>query len=285
MSRALLSFLLLVPLLVPLVAGAVEKCVDANGKISYLDICPPGSTRAPAKTDERLIPKPGAGTTVIQPEFKPTPEPSSGPVKVEPIPAPPSPPAPPPAPAAGPAPAAPAPAAAAPPTAPAETVAPVLPAVLPAAPADVQLTYYDVEGTDQASLIAALNARGAAQGQASWKLSYQYVPRRNARQCVVGKVTTKLELGMTLPRWAPPAGTSPELIGRWERFLKTLIAHQNARLDHARELERSLGPALAALEPARDCAALDAAVKARYAELEEHTKARAQEPATEIVFE
>jgi predicted secreted Zn-dependent protease len=90
---------------------------------------------------------------------------------------------------------------------------------------------------------------------------------------------------MTLPRWTPPAGAAPELLGRWERFMKTLITHQNARLDHARELERSLGPALAALEPARDCAALDAAVKARYAELEEQTKARAQEPAAEIVFE
>ena len=261
MSRALLSLLLLAPL----AAGAVEKCVDANGKISYLDVCPAGSTRAPAKTDEQLIPKPGAGTTVIKPEFKPTPEPATGPVKVEPIP-------PPPPPAAAPAPAAPA-AAAAP------------AAVIPEPPADVQLTYYDVEGTDQASLIAALNARGAAQGQASWKLSYQYVPRRNARQCVVGKVSTKLELGMTLPRWSPPAGTAPELIGRWERFLATLIAHQNARLDHARELERALGPALAALEPARDCAALDAEVKARYAELEAQTNARAQEPATEIVFE
>jgi predicted secreted Zn-dependent protease len=149
----------------------------------------------------------------------------------------------------------------------------------------VQVTYYDVEGDDQASLLAALNARGAAQGQASWKLSYQYVPRRNARECVVGSVSTKLELGMTLPRWTPPAGTAPELLGRWQRFLKALITHQNSRLDHARELESSLAPALAALEPARDCAALDAAVKARYTELEEKTKARSQEPAAEIVFE
>ena len=252
-------------LLAPLAAAAVEKCVDANGKISYLDLCPPGSTRAPAKTDDQLIPKPGAGTPVIKPEFKPTPEPATGPVKVEPIPAPPP----------APAPAAPAPAASA-----AEATP-----LLSEAPADVQVTYYDVEGTDQASLLTALNARGAAQGQASWKLSYQYVPRRNTRQCVVDKVSTKLELGMTLPRWTPPAGTPPELVGRWERFMKTLITHQNARLDHARELERALEPALAALEPARDCATLDAAVKARYAELEEQTKARAQEPAAEIVFE
>jgi len=70
-----------------------------------------------------------------------------------------------------------------------------------------------------------------------------------------------------------------------ERFLKALVAHQNARLDNARALERSLGPALAAVPPAADCAALDAAVKERYAALEEQTQAKAQEPVAEIVFE
>jgi predicted secreted Zn-dependent protease len=152
-------------------------------------------------------------------------------------------------------------------------------------PADVQLSYYDVEGTDQATLLSALNARGATQGQASWKLSYQYVPKRGLRDCTVGTVSTKLELGMTLPRWTPPAGTPPELIGRWERFLKALVAHQNARLDGARELERSLAPALASLAPAADCPALDAAVKERYAALEEETRAKSQQPVSEIVFE
>jgi predicted secreted Zn-dependent protease len=249
------SLLLLSGLVLSADLLAVEKCVDASGKISYVDICPPGTTRAPSKTDEQLIPKTGPGAPVIMPEIKPTPEPSTGAVTVKPIPPPPPPPLPTPA------------------------------AVLAEVPGDVQLAYYDVEGTDQASLLGALNARGATQGQASWKLSYQYVPKRGMRECAVGTVSTKLELGMTLPRWTPPGGTPPELIARWERFLKALVAHQNARLDHARELERSLGPALAAMPPAADCAALDAAVKERYAALEEQTQAKAQEPAAEIVFE
>jgi predicted secreted Zn-dependent protease len=235
---------------------ALEKCVDAAGNISYVDVCPKGTTRAPSKTDELLIPKTPPGTTVIKPEIQPIPEASPGaPVTVRPIPPPPPPPVPPPA------------------------------AVLAEVPKDVQLSYYDVEGADQASLLAALNARGTTQGQASWKLTYQYAPKRGMRECTVGTVSTKLELGMTLPRWAPPTGTAPELIARWERFLKALVTHQNARLEHARELERALGPALAALEPARDCPTLDAAVKERYAGLEEQARAKAQEPAAEIVFE
>jgi predicted secreted Zn-dependent protease len=235
---------------------ALEKCVDASGNISYVDVCPTGTTRAPSKTDEQLIPKTPPGTTVIKPEIQPIPEASPGaPVTVRPIPPPPPPPLPPPA------------------------------AVLAEVPKDVQLSYYEVEGADQASLLAALNARGVTQGQASWKLSYQYAPKRGMRECTVGPVSTKLELGMTLPRWTPPTGTAPELIARWERFLKALVAHQSARLEHARELERSLGPALAALQPARDCATLDATVKERYAALEEQARAKTQEPASEIVFE
>jgi predicted secreted Zn-dependent protease len=249
-------------LLAPLTAVAVEKCIDAKGKISYLDICPPDSTRAPAKTDDQFIQKPGAGTTVIKPEIKPTPEPASGPVKIEPIPPPPPPPPPPAASAA-------------------EVLAPVLPEV----PADVRLSYYEVQGADQASLLAALNASGAKHGQASWKLTYEYVPKRGMRECAVGSVSTKLELGMTLPRWTPPGGTPQELIARWERFLKALVAHQNARLDPARELERSLGTTLTSLEPARDCAALDSAVKERYATLEEQAKAKSQSGIEEIIFE
>jgi len=261
-SSSLLLVAALAAFLPPGQALAVEKCVDASGKISYLDVCPPGSTRAPAKTDERLVPKPGAGTSVIKPEIQPTPEPASGPVTVKPIPPPPPPPPPPAASAA-------------------EVLAPVLAEV----PADVQLSYYDVEGGDQASLLAALNTRGATQGQASWKLTYQYAPKRGARECAVGTVSTKLELGMTLPRWTPPRGTPPDLIARWERFLKALVAYQNGRLDNARDLERELGPALSAAPPAANCAALDAAVKERYAALEEQTRAKVEAPAAEIVFE
>ena len=79
---------------------------------------------------------------------------------------------------------------------------------------------------------------------------------------------------MTLPRWSPPAGAPADLLARWERYVNALLARQNAHLDHARQLERVLKPALASLPPAANCAALDAAVKERYASLEQESKAR-----------
>jgi predicted secreted Zn-dependent protease len=235
-------------------ASALEKCIGADGKISYLDVCPSGATRAPSKTDPQLIPPPHSGTSIIKPGIQPIPAPSPGaPITVKPVPPPP----------------------------------PPLPAVLAQAPAGVTLEYYDLEASDRASLINALNARGADLSRSSWKLAYQYQPGRELGHCVVGVVTTKLDLSMTLPRWAPPAGTPPELVERWQRYLISLMSYQDGRLERARELERALKPALAAVPPAADCAALDVAVRERYEALQQEVKARDVEPADtgKLVFE
>ena len=48
---------LIAPLLLPLPAQALEKCIAADGSVSYVDLCPAGTTRAPSKTDEQLVPK------------------------------------------------------------------------------------------------------------------------------------------------------------------------------------------------------------------------------------
>jgi len=244
------SFFFLAAIIFSGSALALEKCVGADGKISYRDRCPAG-TRAPSTTDEQLIPKPSPGTTIIKPEIQPIPAPSPrAPITVKPVPPPPA-------------------------------------VVLAKAPADVQLDYYDLDASDHASLVKALNARGADLVRSSWKLSYQYKPGRELGRCVVGAVTTKLELAMTLPRWSPPPGTPPELVERWARYVNALMSHQNSRLERARAFERALKPALAAVPPAVNCDVLDVEVYEVYAELQRQAQARDVEPAdtAKLVFE
>jgi predicted secreted Zn-dependent protease len=159
--------------------------------------------------------------------------------------------------------------------------------VLGEAPADVQIDYYDLEASDHASLVKALNARGSEVVRSSWKLAYQYQPGRELGRCVVAAVTTKLELAITLPRWAPPPGTPPALVERWARYVNALMSHQNTRLERAREFARALKPALAAVPPAANCDVLDVDVYERYAALQREEKARDVEPAdaAKLVFE
>jgi predicted secreted Zn-dependent protease len=133
----------------------------------------------------------------------------------------------------------------------------------------VKVEYYDVQGADQAALVQALNARSGGHAKSSWKLSYQYQPRREKGQCGVGSVLTQLDLAMTLPRWTPPGNAPAELAARWQKYVDALAAHENARLDKARELERALKPALEGLPLAADCNALDAAVVERYEALQQ----------------
>jgi len=232
--------------------AALEKCVDAEGKISYVDRCP-GGTRAPSKTDEQLVPPPRPTPKITRPELEPS-----------------------------------APAATPKPAAPAMQAVPAKPVPLGrAAPSDVRLTYYDVQGSDHASLLSALNARGAGHAQSSSKFAYQYLPRRERGQCKVGSITTKLELAMTLPRWSPPAEAPQDLVERWARYVNALMSSEDARLDRARDLERSLRPALLGLPSAADCAALDKAVTERYEALREEVRARETRPesAKPLVFE
>jgi hypothetical protein len=47
-------------------AQALEKCIAADGSVSYVDVCPPGTKRAPSKTDPTLIPGP-SGTLPRKP--------------------------------------------------------------------------------------------------------------------------------------------------------------------------------------------------------------------------
>jgi predicted secreted Zn-dependent protease len=231
--------------------AALEKCVDAEGKISYVDRCPAG-TRAPSKTDEQLVPPPRPAPKITRPELEPQPSAQDA------------------------APAAPAATGAAP--------APRVAVVQAAAP-DVQLTYYDVQGSDHASLLNALNSRGAGHAQSSSKLSYQYLPRREAGRCKVGSITTRLELAMTLPRWSPPPEAAQDLVERWARYVNALMSFENARLEQARELERALRPALLGVPSAANCEALDKAVTARYEVLRQEVKPRDTDASKPLVFE
>ena len=241
---AALAAALLAPFLLPVPAQALEKCIAPDGSVSYVDRCPAGTTRAPSKTDEQLVPKVPPKPVITLPGLKPLEQ------VMKPVPDPSAPPKPAPGPAV---PGAPAP-------------------ILQGPPADVKVEYYEVQARDQPSLVEALNAHPGGHAASSWNLSYQYQPLRDKGQCGVGAVSTKLDLAMTLPRWTPPSGTSLELVERWEKYVNALASHENARLERAREMDRALKPALQALPIAPDCKALDAEVQKRYGELQAESR-------------
>lgn len=132
-------------------------------------------------------------------------------------------------------------------------------AVAGSAPRGVALSYYDIQGNDFETLLAALNATGGFHAKAEWKLSYAYTPKRAGRACSANPVTTQLELTMTMPRWNPPPGASPALFARWQRYTAALRKHEDGHLDIGRAFEDELKRSLAVIS--ERCEKLEARVK------------------------
>ena len=136
----------------------------------------------------------------------------------------------------------------------------------------VEVRYYDVQGSDYESLVAALKARGGFHGQAEWKLSYQYEPRRAGRACSVASLTTTLDLVVDLPRWSPPPGAAPRLTSQWMRYVSALRRHKDGHLDIGREMEDAFRRSLAVTS--ERCERLESAIKSQYETLLEQHRAR-----------
>jgi len=60
-----------------------------------------------------------------------------------------------------------------------------------------QIEYYEV------------SAPGGHTARADWYLSYTYRTRSASSGCTVESVSTKLDLKVRMPRWTPPATSSP----------------------------------------------------------------------------
>lgn len=165
------------------------------------------------------------------------------------------------------------------PTGPSVPSAAPSPGAAPGRSSGVTITYYDVEGVEHAILLRALNARGPKgfHGYTEWWVSYQYETTVQAGRCAVGKVSTRLEGQVTMPRWVKRAGASAELVARWQRYERALLVHEEGHVDHGRELARVLEAELSRLPAAQDCQALDQAVRLRFDALLRQYQARDRE--------
>jgi len=131
------------------------------------------------------------------------------------------------------------------------------------------LHFYEIAGTDRAELLHQLNRLGPKgfHAHAEWNVHYDYLRGMRDGRCSVLDVTTAMTGEITLPRWSGQGGAPHELVEHWRRYEAALRAHEEGHLDHGREFAGVLATELKALPSAADCAALDAAVRARHAVL------------------
>jgi predicted secreted Zn-dependent protease len=240
--RLLLCLLLAAP---ALPAAALEKCVSPAGKVTYSEqACPPGSKASTVPGTAPIAAPPAAPSAATQDR------PAKGGAQ--------------PATAGGKASTTKSPA----------KPKPTLKMAGQRDGAQVDIRYFDVQGSDYESLMAALRKDGVHRG-AEWSLTYKYDPRRSGKACSVASLDTTLKQTITLPRWAYPRDASPKLVAEWTRYVGALKKHQEGHLGIARDMHEAFRDSLAVTH-AR-CDQLEASIKSQYKTLLERYKALEKE--------
>ncbi|OQY41749.1 MAG: hypothetical protein B6242_16940 [Anaerolineaceae bacterium 4572_78] len=65
---------------------------------------------------------------------------------------------------------------------------------------------------------------------AKWDINWD-IPVNDDGSCRFDEMTFLSDIYVVLPHWTPPEGTSPDLIEKWEYFIKKLIEHEQGHVD------------------------------------------------------
>ena len=109
------------------------------------------------------------------------------------------------------------------------------------------IDYYDVQGRTLAELRADMRRKGPRISDSSfvgetrspmrwtWKTHSE-----GPSTCSISDVTISVNAQILLPRWTPPADTTPGLYTEWQRFLTALETHESGHKDIAAKAAREL---------------------------------------------
>lgn len=129
-----------------------------------------------------------------------------------------------------------------------------------------QCIFYELEGRRANELRRFMSAHGPSDetgiydAYTAYFLRYGYHTHNGEEGCAITSPTVELYLAHTLPSWTPPAeGSEPGLTARWSKYTGRLNYHEAGHANISIRAANDLHEALAALPPANDCGALQAA--------------------------
>lgn len=116
---------------------------------------------------------------------------------------------------------------------------------------DTEREEYVIEGSSARELRAELDRKGPLDKEGvrhdaytTWNVTWEYPYERRGDGCASGRVTVKVRIVETLPRWDPPPGTPDDLVRKWRTYLAALETHEDGHaqngIDGAREVKVAL---------------------------------------------
>ncbi len=136
-----------------------------------------------------------------------------------------------------------------------------LPNVAHAKPSiSIKHSVYSISGRTSYDLRAQMNKAGpGADGitggyaRTKWDVKWRYGLTQISGGCRVNNVTTSVHVTYTMPHWKNSADGSPDLRGKWERFVKVLQIHEDGHKDHGVHAAQEIEAGIAQLQPSRSC--------------------------------
>jgi predicted secreted Zn-dependent protease len=131
--------------------------------------------------------------------------------------------------------------------------------------------YYDVGGCKEEELQRDIKKKCVQWNDGkkydavtTWDMKWDYGYDRDTLSCAADSFKVTVEILFRYPRWVRTREASPQLVEKWDRYMKNLIAHENGHRDMAVEAAAKLSRAVAALTPPSTCVELDRGVRALY---------------------
>jgi predicted secreted Zn-dependent protease len=132
-----------------------------------------------------------------------------------------------------------------------------------------QYEYYEIRGNSEKELRNQMCRNGCTfndgkkyDSLTTWHLKLDYGYDRDSKACAADSVRVTVAINFRYPKWVRTDDAPPQLVDKWDGYMKNLIMHENEHRDMAVEAAAELSRLVAALPPASSCAGLDREVRA-----------------------
>jgi predicted secreted Zn-dependent protease len=119
-----------------------------------------------------------------------------------------------------------------PPTQPIPSNSPPTPISIPHA----KMTYYEISGNTARQLRSQINTKRpkSHDAQTQWSIRWSW-PGYGSKTCDLNTANVSYTIEVIMPRWKPPQGASPQLVTRWNDYIRALTLHERGHVDNVIE--------------------------------------------------
>jgi predicted secreted Zn-dependent protease len=128
--------------------------------------------------------------------------------------------------------------------------------------------YYEIKGNSEDQLRSEMCRCGCRwkdgktyDSETRWHVKWDYDYDRAPEVCSVNSFRISADISFRYPKWVRTSDVPLPLAAKWDKYMKSLVAHENGHRDMVVKAAADLSRAVALLPPAPTCAELERMVQ------------------------